>query len=194
MQEILEEVRLLHDSQELLFVHLAVSITVCFINHLLELFVCHALAELLRKNSSSFTSPSPSRSASSTISWSSSSVMRSPSSFARTPLRSPRRLHHGLLHQPSPGALRLSCARRAPSQELLFVHLAVSITVCFINHLLELFVCHALAELLRNPFQVFEGDLARLVIVEEAESLQDLIFGVTVEDLVCHHLQELLIA
>merc|ERR1740138_1379989 len=37
---------------------------------------------MMRRNSSSFTSPSPSRSASSIISWSSSSVMRSPSSFA----------------------------------------------------------------------------------------------------------------
>mmetsp|Transcript_142985 Transcript_142985/g.362909 ORF Transcript_142985/g.362909 Transcript_142985/m.362909 type:complete len:201 (-) Transcript_142985:340-942(-) len=37
---------------------------------------------MIRKNSSSFTSPSPSRSASSIISWSSSSVMRSPNSLA----------------------------------------------------------------------------------------------------------------
>merc|ERR1712137_238222 len=37
---------------------------------------------MIRKNSSSLTSPSPSLSASSIISWSSSSVMRSPSSLA----------------------------------------------------------------------------------------------------------------
>merc|ERR550532_3546968 len=37
---------------------------------------------MMRKNSSSLTSPSPSRSASSIISWSSSSVIRSPSSLA----------------------------------------------------------------------------------------------------------------
>merc|ERR1711912_142926 len=37
---------------------------------------------MMRRNSSSLTSPSPSRSASSIISWSSSSVMRSPSSLA----------------------------------------------------------------------------------------------------------------
>merc|ERR1712176_1076972 len=42
-----EEVSLLHDAQELFFVHLAISIAVCLVDHLLELLIGHALAELL---------------------------------------------------------------------------------------------------------------------------------------------------
>merc|ERR1711912_136661 len=43
----LEEVRLLHDAKKLLLVHLAVPITVGFVNHLLQFLVCHALTKLL---------------------------------------------------------------------------------------------------------------------------------------------------
>merc|ERR1740129_1741288 len=80
------------------------------------------------------------------------------------------------------------------SQELFFVHLAISITVCLINHLLELLVGHALAELLGNPLQVLEGDFACLVVIEEAERLEELILRVAIQNLVGHHFQEFLIA
>merc|ERR1719272_2783753 len=80
------------------------------------------------------------------------------------------------------------------SQELLFVHLSISIAIGFVNHFLKLLVSHALAELLRDSLQVLEGDLAGLVIIEEAECLQDLVFGIPVQDLMSHHFQELLVA
>merc|ERR1719384_1175720 len=51
------------------------------------------------------------------------------------------------------------------SQELLFVHLAITVAVGFVDHLLELLICHPLAELLRPSLQILEGDLASLVIV-----------------------------
>jgi len=40
-----------------------------------------------------------------------------------------------------------------------------------IDHLLELLIGHALAQLLRNALQVLERDLACLVVVEEAKRL-----------------------
>merc|ERR1719421_2858296 len=43
-----EEVRLLHDAQELLLVDLTIAIAVCLVDHLLQLLVGHALAKLLR--------------------------------------------------------------------------------------------------------------------------------------------------
>merc|ERR1712113_1177385 len=80
------------------------------------------------------------------------------------------------------------------AQELLFVNLPVSVSVGFIDHLLQFLVGHPLAELLCDPLQILEGDLACLVVVKEAEGLQDLVFGISVQDLVSHHLQELLVA
>merc|ERR1719271_172192 len=45
---VLEQVRLLHNSQELLLVNLAVTTTVRFVDHLLQLLVRHPLPKLLR--------------------------------------------------------------------------------------------------------------------------------------------------
>merc|ERR1719450_1212939 len=75
----------------------------------------------------------------------------------------------GLLHDP---------------QELLLVDFAVTVTICLVNHLLELLIRHPLPKLLRHALQVLEGDLPCLVVVEEPECLQDLVL---------HHLQELLV-
>merc|ERR1711977_811371 len=75
----------------------------------------------------------------------------------------------GLLHYP---------------QELLLVYLAVAVTICLVDHLLEL---------LRHALQVLEGDLSCLVVIEEPECLQDLVLRIPVQDLVRHHLQELLV-
>ena len=47
MQANSEQVGLLHDAKELFFIHLAIAVTVGLIDHLLKLFVCHALAQLL---------------------------------------------------------------------------------------------------------------------------------------------------
>merc|ERR1740120_136264 len=80
------------------------------------------------------------------------------------------------------------------AQELLFVDLPVSVSVSFVDHLLQLLVGHPLAELLCDPLQILEGDLACLVVVKETEGLQDLVFRIAVQDLVGHHLQELLVA
>lgn len=43
---------------------------------------------------------------------------------------------------------------------------------------LELLVCEVLSQLLGYSLQILEGDLARLVIIKQAESFQDLLFGV----------------
>merc|ERR1719272_1778898 len=79
------------------------------------------------------------------------------------------------------------------AKELLLVDLSIAVAICFVNHLLELLVRHALTKLLRDALQVLERDLAGLVVVEKAERLQDLILRVAVQDLVRHHLEELLV-
>merc|ERR1712127_131759 len=84
----------------------------------------------------------------------------------------------GLLHDP---------------QELLLVDLAVAVTVRLVNHFLELLIRHPLPKLLRHALEVLEGDLPCLVVIEEAECLQDLVLRVPIQDLVRHHLQELLV-
>merc|ERR1740133_195435 len=74
------------------------------------------------------------------------------------------------------------------AEELLLIHLAITITICLIDHLLQLLVSHAFAKLLSDTLQILEGDLASLIIVEEPECLENLVLGVAVQDLVSHHL------
>merc|ERR1719453_646015 len=90
----------------------------------------------------------------------------------------PRSEEIGLLHDP---------------EELLLIHLPITIPVRLVNHLLKLLVGHPLTQLLRHALQVLERDLTRLVVVEEAECLEDLVFGVAIQNLVRHHFQELLV-
>merc|ERR1740115_564613 len=79
------------------------------------------------------------------------------------------------------------------AEELFLVHLAITVTISLIDHFLQLLVSHALTELLRDTLQVFERDLACLIIIEETEGFQDFVFGITIQDLVCHHFEELLV-
>ena len=64
------------------------------------------------------------------------------------------------------------------ADELLLRHLTVTVTVSLVDHLLELLVGHVLTELLGDALEVLERDLARLVVVEEPEGLQDLLLGI----------------
>merc|ERR1719515_355378 len=84
----------------------------------------------------------------------------------------------GLLHDP---------------QELFLVDLPIPVTICLVDHLLELLIRHPLPKLLRHALQILERDLSRLVVIEEPECLQDLVLRVPVQDLVRHHLQELFV-
>merc|ERR1719426_413172 len=77
------------------------------------------------------------------------------------------------------------------AKELLLVHLAITVAVHLVDHLLQLLIRHALAELLRDALEVLERDLARLVVVEQAERLEDLVLRVAVENLLRHHGHEL---
>merc|ERR1712046_517014 len=78
-------------------------------------------------------------------------------------------------------------------KELFLVDLAVAVTVCLVNHLLELLICNPFTKLLRKALQVLEGDLSCLVVIEKTECLQDFVLWVPVQNLVRHHLQELLV-
>ncbi|CAH0371854.1 unnamed protein product, partial [Pelagomonas calceolata] len=77
------------------------------------------------------------------------------------------------------------------AQKLVLVDFAVAVPIRLVDHLLELLVRHVLAELLRDALQVPERDLARLVVVEEPEGLQDLLAAVLLAHLRRHHLEEL---
>merc|ERR1719498_1280852 len=79
------------------------------------------------------------------------------------------------------------------AQEFFLVHLAITVAICLVDHLLELLICHPLTKLLRHALQVLEGDFSRFVVIEEPERLQDLVLRIPVQDLVRHHLQELLV-
>merc|ERR1719345_128448 len=79
------------------------------------------------------------------------------------------------------------------AEELFFIHLTITITISFINHLLKFLVGHTLSQFLRHTFEIFEGDFPGLVVVEKTERLQDLILRVPVQDLMCHHLKEFLV-
>merc|ERR1719453_250028 len=79
------------------------------------------------------------------------------------------------------------------AEELLLVDLTVAITVSLIDHLLKLLISHPLAELLGHTLQVLERDLAGLIIIEQAEGLENLILRITIQNLVGHHLQELFV-
>jgi hypothetical protein len=81
----------------------------------------------------------------------------------------------GLLHDPD---------------ELLLVDLPVPVAVGLVDHLLQLLVSHRLAQLAGNALQVLEGDLARAVVVEQPEGLQDLLPRVALRDLASHQLHE----
>merc|ERR1711865_866765 len=79
------------------------------------------------------------------------------------------------------------------AEELFLVHLTVTVTISLINHFLQFLISHTLTELLGDTLQVFEGDFSSLIVIEKAEGLQDLIFRVAIQDLVCHHFQELFV-
>merc|ERR1711918_2934 len=73
------------------------------------------------------------------------------------------------------------------AEELLLVHLAITVAVGLVNHLLELLVGHVLAELLGHTLEVLERDLAGLIVVEEAEHLDNLLARVAVAHARGHH-------
>ena len=65
------------------------------------------------------------------------------------------------------------------ADEFLLADFTITITVGFINHLLQLFICHVLTQLLSNTLEVPERDLSGLIVVKQAESLNDLLHRVT---------------
>merc|ERR1719387_3219149 len=67
------------------------------------------------------------------------------------------------------------------AQKLLLIDLAIAIAVCLIDHLLELLVCHSLAEFLRNSLQILERDLPGLVVIVRDHLLDLLLLGLETE-------------
>merc|ERR1711972_924677 len=55
------------------------------------------------------------------------------------------------------------------AEELFLVHLAVAVAVGLIDHFLQLLIGHPFSEFLGHALEILEGDLSRLVVVEEAE-------------------------
>merc|ERR1712176_1226643 len=63
------------------------------------------------------------------------------------------------------------------AQKFLLVHLSIPISVSFVNHFLQFLISHPLAQFFSNSLQIFERNFASFVIVEQAEGLQNLVFG-----------------
>mmetsp|Transcript_10041 Transcript_10041/g.30000 ORF Transcript_10041/g.30000 Transcript_10041/m.30000 type:complete len:218 (+) Transcript_10041:203-856(+) len=74
--------------------------------------------------------------------------------------------------------------------ELVWIDEAVAIAVGLFNHLLQLFVCKALPQLLSYALQVPERDLSGLVLVEKRKDLVDLGPRVLVRHPPPHHVAE----
>ena len=53
------------------------------------------------------------------------------------------------------------------AEEFFLVDFTVTVTVGFVNHLLEFFVGHVFTQLLRDALQVLERDLASFIVIEE---------------------------
>merc|ERR1719379_2723281 len=77
------------------------------------------------------------------------------------------------------------------AHELLLVDGVVAVSVGLVDHLLDLLVGHVLTELLGDALEVLEGDLAIALVVEETESLEHLLAGVSLSHLLDHHVEEL---
>jgi hypothetical protein len=58
--------------------------------------------------------------------------------------------------------------------------LTVAVPVCLLDHLLHLVLADVLAQLVDDPLQVAEGDLAAALVVEESKHLGDLLLAVAV--------------
>merc|ERR1719213_325277 len=89
-------------------------------------------------------------------------------------------------HKSSPQAQLLHHA-----EKFFFIEHAISITVRIFKHRLKLIISQRLISLPGNALQVLEGDTTCVVIIEEPKGFQHVILGVLVQDLVSHHLQEL---
>ena len=76
------------------------------------------------------------------------------------------------------------------AHELFLRDLAIAVTVGFLDHFSDLIIGHVLAELLGDTLEVSEGDLARLIIVEESECLKHLFAWVSLGHLLGHHVEE----
>merc|ERR1719160_49702 len=76
------------------------------------------------------------------------------------------------------------------AEKFFFIDLTVAIPVGLIDHFLKLLICHPFSKLFCHAFQVLEGYFARLVIIKQTESFQDLILGVAIENLMSHHLEK----
>ena len=83
--------------------------------------------------------------------------------------------HVGLLHD---------------SHELLLTDLTITVSVGFVNHLLDFIIGHILSKFFGNTFEVLEGDFASLIIVEESEGFQHLLAGVALSHFLGHHVQK----
>ena len=75
--------------------------------------------------------------------------------------------------------------------KLFFTNLSISISVSFVNHFLELFICHGFAQFSSNSFQILEGKFSCVIIVKKPESFKNFLSWVSFADLSCHEFHEI---
>lgn len=74
--------------------------------------------------------------------------------------------------------------------ELLLRNLSILVLVGLLDHFLQFVLVDVLAQLLHDGFQILDGDVARLVQVEEVKHLLQVFPSVLVGDPLCHQVQE----
>lgn len=62
--------------------------------------------------------------------------------------------------------------------ELLEIEHAISVTIGFLQHLLEFVIGDLLSNFPGDALEVFEGDFVEVVLIEQLEDLEDFLLGV----------------
>merc|ERR1712032_1804646 len=75
--------------------------------------------------------------------------------------------------------------------ELVNINLTITITVCLVDHVLELLIVDGFTELLSNTSEVLERNLGSTIVIEQLEHLLDVLTGVLLTHLASHHAEEL---
>ena len=76
------------------------------------------------------------------------------------------------------------------ANELFLVNFTIGVPVSLVNHLLQLLISHRLAQFPGYALEVLKRDFPSGVIVEEAESFEDLFTRIALGNLASHELHE----
>merc|ERR1719248_290400 len=74
--------------------------------------------------------------------------------------------------------------------EFIVVDFTIAIAICLVNHFLKLFIGQSLPQFFGHSLEVLESYLPSVIIIKEFECFINLLYWITVENLVGHHVQK----